>query len=145
MAFMMRKKTGAVRDLMPYVSFTPYGFKSRLPESPSRLPFLGKRGTVYTEYETVFYRISPSNISVMTPSKTEETVRRYTEFLTSYHGSEETLTLSCLDAEESLEENREFLKKRIGEEPSLGWVYEAQTPVDKTAEELSREAAAADN
>ena len=33
----------------------------------------------------------------------------------------------------------------IAEDPSLGWVYEAQTPVDKTAEELSREAAAADN
>ena len=30
----------------------------------------------------------------------------------------------------------------IAEDPSLGWVYEAQTPVDKTAEELSREAAA---
>ncbi len=30
----------------------------------------------------------------------------------------------------------------IEEDPSLGWVYEAQTPVDKTAEELSREAAA---
>lgn len=31
----------------------------------------------------------------------------------------------------------------LAEDPSLGWVYEAETPVDKTAEELSREAAAA--
>lgn len=30
----------------------------------------------------------------------------------------------------------------IEEDPSLGWVYEAETPVEKTAEELSREAAA---
>ena len=30
----------------------------------------------------------------------------------------------------------------IAEDPSLGWVYEEQSPVEKTAEELSREAAA---
>lgn len=29
------------------------------------------------------------------------------------------------------------------EDPSLGWVYEAQSPVDKTAEELAREEAGA--
>ena len=31
----------------------------------------------------------------------------------------------------------------LAEDPSLGWVYEAETPVDKTAEELSREEAVA--
>lgn len=30
----------------------------------------------------------------------------------------------------------------LSEDPSLGWVYENETPVDKTAEELSREAEA---
>lgn len=30
----------------------------------------------------------------------------------------------------------------LEEDPSLGWVYEAETPVDKTAEQLSREEAA---
>ena len=30
----------------------------------------------------------------------------------------------------------------LEEDPSLGWVYENETPVDKTAEELSREAEA---
>lgn len=30
----------------------------------------------------------------------------------------------------------------LGDDPSANWVYEAETPVDKTAEELSREAAA---
>ena len=30
----------------------------------------------------------------------------------------------------------------LGEDPSQGWVYENETPVDKTAEELSREAEA---
>ena len=30
----------------------------------------------------------------------------------------------------------------LEEDPSLGWVYENETPVDKTAEELSREEAA---
>ena len=29
------------------------------------------------------------------------------------------------------------------DDPSLNWIYEAQTPVDMTAEELSREEAAA--
>lgn len=29
----------------------------------------------------------------------------------------------------------------LEEDPSLGWVYEAQSPVDKTAEELAREEA----
>lgn len=29
----------------------------------------------------------------------------------------------------------------LAEDPSLGWVYEDESPVDKTAEELSREAA----
>ena len=30
----------------------------------------------------------------------------------------------------------------LGDDPSASWVYEAETPVDKTAEELSREAEA---
>ena len=30
----------------------------------------------------------------------------------------------------------------LEEDPSLGWVYENETPVDKTAEQLSREEAA---
>ena len=30
----------------------------------------------------------------------------------------------------------------LDDDPSASWVYEAETPVDKTAEELSREAAA---
>lgn len=32
--------------------------------------------------------------------------------------------------------------RALEEDPSLGWVYEDETPVDKTAEELSREEAA---
>ena len=39
-----------------------------------------------------------------------------------------------------LDENGQPLD--LAEDPSLGWVYEEETPVDKTAEELSREAAA---
>ena len=39
-----------------------------------------------------------------------------------------------------LDENGQPLD--LGEDPSANWVYEAETPVDKTAAELSREAEA---
>ena len=62
--------------------------------------------------ELVFFIAQPTNISVLSQASIENRVRRFSTLLTAYPD----LTVCCLDASERFDDNKEYLRRRMGEE-----------------------------
>ena len=63
--------------------------------------------------ELVYFKVSPANVSVLSPESTEVKIRQLMTVLSSVREME----LCCYDSAENFEANKRFLKRRIEEEP----------------------------
>ena len=89
-----KKKNGAsVQELLGIKAFTEYGIQTN-------------RG------ELLFFRVTPTNISVLSPSSVETKIRQLTLVLSAVPDVE----ISCTDSAECFDENKAYLMERAEEE-----------------------------
>ena len=89
-----KKKNGAsVQDLLGIKAFTDYGIQTN-------------RG------ELLFFRVTPTNISVLSSSSIETKIRQLTLVLSAVPDVE----ISCTDSAECFDENKAYLMGRAEEE-----------------------------
>lgn len=87
------KRTGAVQELLGRPEFTANGIRKG-------------------DYEWIFLRVAPSNLSVLSDDAAEDKIRKLTLLL----DAQPQLEVLCLDAVENYAENRRFLEGRLREE-----------------------------
>ena len=92
-----KKKNGAsVQELLGIKAFTEYGIQTN-------------RG------ELLFFRVTPTNISVLSPSSVETKIRQLTLVLSAVPDVE----ISCTDSAECFDENKAYLMERAEEGPAI--------------------------
>ena len=92
-----KKKNGAsVQELLGIKAFTEYGIQTN-------------RG------ELLFFRVTPTNISVLSPSSVEAKIRQLTLVLSAVPDVE----ISCTDSAECFDENKAYLMERAEEEQNF--------------------------
>ena len=71
-----------------------------------------KYGVLTNEGELIYYRVAPTNISVLSADNMQAKINKMTELLKAYPD----LELCCLDAAESFDSNKAFLRFRHDDE-----------------------------